>query len=82
MESPPLSSIHVLRKEQFRLSPKGPCLQTRLSIIEARLRQLPCNLAATVATDPLAIDIYIDVDVKAPFHKYIDVRSRQRLSQS
>ena len=80
MQGPPFSLVSNLRKELFCLSSDLPCLQCFVAS-KLLLVEVPNNLASSVPTRPLTIDVNVDIHVEPARNMYGHVGSRNRLTE-
>lgn len=70
MQGSPFCSIVPLGQKLLSLSFYCPRLQSSAFVRGARFMHFPDNLTTSISTDPLAIEINIDVDIEVPLDIY------------
>lgn len=69
MKTPPFRLILVFREQKFCLPPDPPSLKpsTAMSILLIMLVKVPYDLASSIPTNPLPVQVYVDINVETTF---------------
>lgn len=69
MKAPPFRLILVFREQKFCLPPDPPSLQVfgAISVLLAMLLKVPYDFAPSLATNPLPVQVYVDINAKTAF---------------
>ena len=80
MQGAPFGLISNFGKEQLRVSSDFPGLQ-RFIASELLLIKVPDNLACSIPTHPLPVNIDVDIDVESTRDMHCHIGSRDRLTK-
>lgn len=72
MKTPPFRLILVFREQKFCLPTDPPSLQpfTAISMLFIMLVKVPYDLAPSIPTNPLPVQVYVDINVETTFDIY------------
>lgn len=72
MKTPPFRLILVFREQKFSLPPDPPSLQpfTTISMLFIMPVKVPYDLAPPIPTNPLPVEVYVDINVETTFDIY------------
>lgn len=75
MKTPPFRLILVFREQKFCLPPDPPSLQTFTAIcmLFIMLVKVPYDFAPSIPTNPLPVQVYVDINVETTFDIYSNI---------
>lgn len=81
VQGAPFCAIADLRKEQLRFSSDLPFSEAAFVALQNDIVELPDDLAATIPTHPLAVQINVDINIKNTIDVDGHIRRRNRLTE-